>query len=736
MPRRIEPFTQGQSTYSAIERPKSRKNGYADVLTAVSIHLEPVDGVQFRGDCPFCNKERHLYVSSQTGQWDCKRCSMVGNAFTFVREFYEQVCTEDDGRLSKLSEMRGIGVDYLLNIGIRWNPIAAEYVIPTYAGNGEVNNLYQWRNLPGESKRKLIGLPIFNRGCVGFSYLNQCLKDKALLEDPEFKIWIVEGPWDASALEQIIAESKGDEIAAKSVILGFTGVNGFRDDILSALQDRKVRVLFDNDSAGRNAVDVLAHKLAVARIAPREMLSMNWPEGLKEGFDINDALKEHGGKGAMKLLAAGLKKLPIKTNEKGEAPGYDPNVSSVRCESVEELMEHIKGKLEVNRAIDQSFKFLLAVAHSLTLGDGMLWSWVVGPAGSGKTTFVDLIGGVWGKTYCVDKFTGFFSGFKQGNKDASILPQCDKRIFIVRDFTGTLAIGSDADRIFGEMRDVYEGKARAAYRNNIDREYKVYFPFIGCVTNVIRSVNNADLGERFLMCEFDREWIGTSTHIHDSSSRAMDHISVSLSQNIIDKPAEPGSANSDLKSYVWGFLDYLSEYWTCEKRADALHESGLMQSNYIRSLAIMAAMARSVVDRHRDGTPVYRPRGETPTRLYRQLLKTAMSAYLVIRPSNTAEETIKQVNTIIFKIAMDTAFSWQLEIVLAIGTSSKTAQELCDHIGISRTRVQDHIQDLRDLGIVEEIKLANSGRRGPKELSFKLTPAYGECFTSILKGIS
>lgn len=50
-----------------------------DVLrTIITISSKTRTG-ELVGTCPFCGKERHLYISSSTGLWECKRCWRSGN---------------------------------------------------------------------------------------------------------------------------------------------------------------------------------------------------------------------------------------------------------------------------------------------------------------------------------------------------------------------------------------------------------------------------------------------------------------------------------------------------------------------------------------------------------------------------------------------------------------------------------------------------------------------------------
>lgn len=60
----------------------------ADYLTEKGWRYREVEGgrqVRLDEECPFCGKRKHLFFSSATTQWDCKRCGEKGNLLTMRR---------------------------------------------------------------------------------------------------------------------------------------------------------------------------------------------------------------------------------------------------------------------------------------------------------------------------------------------------------------------------------------------------------------------------------------------------------------------------------------------------------------------------------------------------------------------------------------------------------------------------------------------------------------------------
>lgn len=47
---------------------------------------QKLNGIEWNADCPFCGKEKHFYLNSKTGLWNCKRCGEFGNWFQFRKK--------------------------------------------------------------------------------------------------------------------------------------------------------------------------------------------------------------------------------------------------------------------------------------------------------------------------------------------------------------------------------------------------------------------------------------------------------------------------------------------------------------------------------------------------------------------------------------------------------------------------------------------------------------------------
>ncbi len=94
------------------------------------------------GTCPICEKEDHLYVNKDTGQYSCKSCGEEGNGITFLRRLHEvalENTSQEDYRI--LAEDRGLPVKTLKEWGLATNPINGDWLVPCYNAGGKLANV-------------------------------------------------------------------------------------------------------------------------------------------------------------------------------------------------------------------------------------------------------------------------------------------------------------------------------------------------------------------------------------------------------------------------------------------------------------------------------------------------------------------------------------------------------------------------------------------------------------------
>lgn len=253
--------------------PPRPKNDYTRVFAAFGVGFAQRTGAEVVAEeCPWCAGDR-CYVNADTGLYDCKKCRQKGNVTTYltwVHGEYLKATTDDHYR--ELKERRGISLQTLKRHGLAYDAEAKRWLIPFKNPKGNVVNV-QFYEADG-MKRNLPGLPL----CVyGFEKLAAADKSKI--------VFVCEGPFDAIALDYNV----GSNNRPKYVIVATPGA--FKEDWAEAFRGRKVRVLYDNDKAGREQGERVQKLIGETGIA-EEVRVLKWPDGFPDGCDVNDLVRD------------------------------------------------------------------------------------------------------------------------------------------------------------------------------------------------------------------------------------------------------------------------------------------------------------------------------------------------------------------------------------------------------------------------------------------------------------
>lgn len=677
---------------------------------------------QLQGDCPFSdcpNPSSHFFANPATGQWDCKRCQRRGNTYDFIRQFHED-CAKNtpDEWLDQLVEDRpGITKETLKEHAIVVNPQLMCWMLPAYNLKKDMTNLYCWKEISTTEgpRMEVYSGPTFKQIAYGLQHYRK---------DKHRPLFILEGHWDLLAFHDgVKAANLQNEIDYFAV----PGAGTFPDPDVTLLSMRDVYFCYDNDAAGDNGVTIALQKLGRNSITPSSFHRVMWDKmKQKEGYDVRDLAIEAGHKDLIPLLRK--RASPFKVDLRKYAnENYDPNKRMLNCTSFTDLCDSIgqPGKLYFPEALQDTFAIIMAIAASTNLGGKPLWSYIIGPSSAGKTTLVELLSTAASHCFGISKMTGLLSGyFKEGMGDASMLPKIQDKCVIIKDFTTILGLPDQTrNNIFSEMRDAYDGKISAFYRNHVNPKFSnVRFNVLACVTDKIRIHNQTDVGERFLQVEFDSYWDATGRMERDSvdrrelMSRAIDNV-----LDLIDE--QKGASLDEQMGLSWGFLEHLIERirddkeWVRSKTAIIRNDDGFQQ--YLDNLATWVVYARSIVDRDKDKQVNYRPRVAYAQRLGEQLAKLAVALYLVF----DFKEPSERVRSIVRKVALDTGYCFPQEIMLALCHSKYHRMDIgqiANAISISPTHVANKLRDMQEFGIIKYYTPAIM-RRGNQPHIYHLT---------------
>lgn len=662
---------------------ESSKGGPIKLFTFHGVPLSLGSSGQYVGDCPFCGRPKHFFVSKK-GLWDCKRCGAKGNPLGFIRALHKQFRDATETADYKAISKARKGIPYsafqerdLAFDGSRW-------YIPTRNEEGNITNLRVWDG-PGQP---VLASPSLKLGIFGL---------ERLAAHPSDPVYLCEGEWDAVALDW--ARQKAN---APGVVLGVPGAGTFKADWAEFLQGRAIYLVYDNDDPGESGMNRTTELLSgVAASISR----IRWPVKSAKGYDVNDYFGERvkTPKKAWKELHA----MFVLDHENKDLRTYDFTVpgwtrtAKGKPPSYSSVLKAFKQYIHMDANSEKALLVTMASILSSRLPGDPLWMFIVGPAGSGKTLLLESFRDS-PLTHYESNLTphSLVSGFNPSSgDDPSLIPNLIGRSLLLKDYTELKALPQiTQEEIYGVLRGAYDGRVEKTFGNGVKRIYEnCRFSLVAGVTHVIHGDTRATLGERFLKYELIRSG-------HDPDA----HIRAALSG--MGRMAE---AEHHLRDVCCDFLDRTINL------SDAPKIPGWVIDRIV-SLSQIIAQLRTTVHRGYGGDIQYRSRPEIGTRLSKQLAKLGQCVGMsLMKP---LDQSIYQ---IMERVAFDTAIGWNLDIV---GTLMKhyphpvLIKDLGDESAIAQSSLKRKLDDLLELESVER-------RRIKGQVSTSGQPPYGYIVT-------
>ena len=626
-------------------------------------------GDQVFGNCLFCDHENHFFVSSKTGQWDCKSCGESGNIYTFLEKIVSHRREKTTKKQYKeLSKERGIPVSVLRDdFGLAFDADRERWLIPCFSSTGRVHDIRHWTKKQGMRS---------TAGCK-----SQLLGAEKLIKftSPESRVYICEGEWDAMILSWALRFKPMLDWSVVSV----PGAGVLKNEWLPAFKGHKVLLCYDNDQAGENGRDKAREKL---KPYASQIEAIIWPKGTAQKYDVRDFIISKGTKSGKKILKA-LESFSERQAEvtSGEdeyeeiAPVY--SVGSVdNPPTFKHVLLVFEKWLVMSDHMRDAIWVCLAHAISPSIGRGhndQIWLYLVGPAGSGKTV---ILTSMQGSERC--KFESdmspksLVSGFQSSHGDPSLLPTWKNKCVVLKDFTEILAKHPTAkDELFGTLRGAYDGEVTRAWGNGVKRHYvNLNFSLLAGVTPKIRSESQASMGERFLRFEIPAKW--------DQEKE-------------IDEAIENIETGSEMKREL---ADVVGRFLSRE--VGRTPEIPQAIKTKIRNLAQLVGILRTEVIRDSYGgkEPKYMPEPEMGTRLGKQLARLAICL--------AAVQNLKTVNERVFslvsRVGFDTAKSDTSDVVLALKIGEKALRsDLQARTRLHSVTLYRILEDLKMIGILQ-----------------------------------
>lgn len=229
------------------------------------------DGDNIKTDCIHCGSSALSVDSEAPHQYQCFSCKQTGNAFTYIRKWYDNLPPLTKVQATKLCDIKkGLKPIVIREAGIKcfngcyWFPVYNQknHLMAIHKYVPESNIVY---SSPKPTSLTVIGLHALSKSDT---------------------IWICEGHWDYFTLLPQMVESGVD-------LLGTCG-SYFSSAHLPALKDKHIVLLYDNDIAGMDGIDYVARHLKSSSIQHHSLSFLDWskitlPTGeLESGYDIRD----------------------------------------------------------------------------------------------------------------------------------------------------------------------------------------------------------------------------------------------------------------------------------------------------------------------------------------------------------------------------------------------------------------------------------------------------------------
>lgn len=551
------------------------------------------------GDCPFCGKEGHFYINPSSKLWDCKVCGARGNLGQYLykmqriyMEFLED--PKNEHIYAKLSADRKLPISAFKAWHVGYDPIRNVYTTPVFNGTESLCDIKKY-----SIGRKTMSTPGATSGLFNRNKL-----------DHYDDIYLCEGEWDGMALDWLLRLN-----GVKACAVAVPGALTFKQAWAPWFQGKNVYCMYDHDGAGEKGQQVVRTRLTGMA---KSIKYIHWPDNFPTGFDVRDWIK-YGIR--VKKPRASLTNLLQFLSDSPKLPDYKdpehPTVDEVKKEQErlpinpdltnEELIATYRKWLYLPSTVVLDIMFGTVFANRLA-GDPVWLFFVAPPAGSKSELLMSL--SQCEEIYPLTSLTphALVSGtaWSEG-KDPSLLPQLDKKVLVLKDFTTILSMNYTArDEIFGILRDIYDGKTEKNFGNGLRREYKAKFGILAGVTPVIETfaTTNQSLGERFLKYRLP---LDTKQSEEAKILKAISNVNAELKMR-----AELCQAAASVLSRSIPEDKYLPKF----------------SEEYVPrvvALAQLCAWMRGVVDRDRYTQQVlYRPSSEVGTRVAKQLVKLAM----------------------------------------------------------------------------------------------------------------
>jgi len=352
----------------------------------------------------------------------------------------------------------------------------------------------------------------------------------------------------------------------------------------------------------------------------------------------------------------------------------------VRVATLAKVREAFLRWLYLEEEDSEVIDLVLATVVANRLPGERLWICIVEAPGGGKTEILRSLRG-YRETRFLSNLTEktLVSGYrsdKNPQRDPSLLPQLHGKVLVIKDFTPIMdKPAKEQRRIFGDLRDQYDGFSDPGFGNIGQMNYEASFGFLAGVTTAIdrpRAVAEQELGDRYLKFRF---------HVLDTEPAVRKAF------------ANSGKEDQMRRELADAAQDFLNRMGDCAELPE-------LPNDEIVEVATFCARMRTPVARDSNHELVQQPRPEVATRLVKQFSQLVLSLALVRGRRSIAAEDLRTA----WRVASDTVLPERLRIFRALQNRANpiSADEISAHLRLPRTNCRRILEDLWILDVADK----------------------------------
>jgi len=749
--------------------PKTTKAVVPPTLRPYQFHGLDIDYQEGReqatADCPFCGKEGKFSVNVGTGLWrwfvcnegsDSGKVYKGGNIYTFLRKLWElsKESTQESDYEELAMDRRLLSASTLRDWGCCRSILSGDWIIPGWSADGSLNTLYRYYT-DSQGKRFLLATSeLSHQMFMPVEAIGQDIND----------IYVCEGPWDGMALWEVMKQTKlvddfykptGNEAAsllASAAVIAVPGANSFNEKWLPLFTDKRVFLLYDSDhpkqlengsyidGAGFGGVKRVTQLLSRAEQPPSEVFYLNWGENGYDkdkgsGWDVRDELSKGSEEDSLTLdkRIARVAELfarfePMDAAWIGDARGEPGSVrlTCSPCSDWSTLTRAWHKAMSFHEGLDRALSCMLATILSTPKIDDQLWIKIIGPPSCGKSTLCEALNV--NHKYVISKsmLTGFHSGYKTdklGEDDNSMIPLMDGKTLVTKDADSLLSGTMNTSKVLSQARDLFDGETRTFYGNQMGRDYMgLRVTWILCGTNSLHSLDDSELGARFLTCVIMEEM--EEAVEEDIAWRAVNR----QAKNVMYE------SNGDIDSHkdkeltkamrlTGGYIDYLRDNHKSLARSVKPEESSLRAC---AKLGLFVSYLRARPSSRQDE----KAERELCFRLSSQLTRLAMCLAVVLNKKTLDKEVMRRTA----RVGLDTARGRTMEVVrllYAAGERGEVTNYIAMYCNKDLKKKRAMLYFLKQIGVVELFQPEQAYVK--QEPRWRLTQKLRDLYTEILE---